>query len=134
MRVLPAAALALAVALAACGEGRQPRPASRPIEEAAGTVRAFERAAARRDFRAVCDRLLAAQARRRLGGDRCTRRQRRRATGLRSPRLELLHVALRGRDAATVRVRAAAAGEPAKGDTIELVRERGRFRIASLVD
>ena len=134
MRALPAAGAALAVALGGCGEREEPPLARGPTAEAAATVQALERAAARRDFGAICRRLLAAEARRRLGGDGCPLRLRHRAAGLRSPRVGVVHITLRGRRAASVRVRARAAGERPADETIELVRERGRFRIAALMD
>ena len=131
---LVAAGAALALAVAGCGGADEPPPITGPAKEAAATIDAFERAARRRDFRTICNELLAAEARRQSGGRHCPARLRRRARRLRQPRVEVLEIDVRGRDAASVRVRARAAGDPARVDTVELVREVGRFRIASLAD
>lgn len=134
MRALVAAGAVLALAAAGCGDDDEPPPVEGPAREAAAAVHAFERAAARRDFREICNDLLAVEARRQSGGRRCPARLRRRAAGVRRPRVRVLDIDVRGRDAASVRVSARSAGEPAVVDTIELVREGGRFRIVSLAD
>ena len=132
-RAFTGAWAALALAVAACG-GEEPPPVTGPAKEAAATVLRLDRATARRDFVTVCDKLLTAEARRRAGGQRCAARMRRRAAGIRRPRIEIVRIERRGHHAAIVRVRVHAIGQPVVTDTVDLVRQGPRLRIASLGD
>jgi hypothetical protein len=118
--------------LAACGgDDKGPRPAGAPAEEIAQLMRDFERATARRDFRTICEDLLATEVRERAGGRRCPAVLRRNAAGVASPRIKLLGITLR-RGAATARVLTTSRGQDPAIDVVELVREKDGYRIASL--
>jgi hypothetical protein len=126
--VIAVAAIAVLVARLSGDEGTPPvKGAARDV---VATVTQFEAALAGRDWRGICDRLYTADARRAAGGDRCPVTLAQSAGGLRNPRVKIVSVVVRGQ-AATVTVAASVNGKPAVTDAIQLVRERGRFRIAS---
>jgi hypothetical protein len=102
-----------------------------PKREIAAAVHELERATARGEFEAVCDDLFTAGARRQAGGRQCAKFLASSARNVSDPRIELLEIRLRG-GAARVRVRATARDRPPVDETIEFVRERGRYRIAAL--
>jgi hypothetical protein len=128
-----AAIFVLVLVLSGCGGNGKPKPISGPAKEAASVVQALEKATARRDFRAICDRLLTASERRQAGGSDCPRLMAQRAQGLQHPRIRIRGIEIaRGNAAALVSVQTTAVGQAPAGDVIRLVREGGRFRIASL--
>jgi len=94
------------------------------------TVRQFESALAGRDWVGICDRLYTTKARAAAGGAHCPSALAQSAGGLRDPRVKIVSVVVRG-PAATVTVAASVNGKPPVTDAIELVRERGQYRIAS---
>ncbi len=92
-------------------------------------VQAFERSLGRQDLRRICSDLFSERLRAQAGGRRCAATLRRTTARLREPRIELRQIELSG-ERATARVSAAARGEPSEPDSIELVRQRGRYRIS----
>jgi hypothetical protein len=126
----PLCAWALAAA-AGCGGSSAPKPISGAPARVAVAVQALERATARGDFEEVCDELMTARARRLSGGRDCAERLRRAAARLRDPRIRIDRIEVEG-EQASVRVTTTARGQGPVTETLELVRERGRFRIASL--
>jgi hypothetical protein len=88
-------------------------------------------AAARRDWRAVCEEIFTASARRRAGGRDCRRLLASDAEGLRAPRIQLLGIVVK-KDRAEARVRSRARGQPPLVDVILLRREDGEYRVDSL--
>lgn len=134
MRVLARCSPALLsiVALAACGGGDgEPERATGPAKEVAAVIETLERATARRDFETICDRLFTAEVRERAGGEDCASLLRRTAARVRRPRIAIERIDVEG-DSAVAEVKTKARGQAEASDTIRLVRERGRFRIASL--
>jgi hypothetical protein len=128
LAVLAVGAIALLVARLS---GRQDTPAvSGDAEDVVNTVMQFETALANRDWPDVCTRLYSSRARAAAGGARCPTTLAQSAGGLRDPRVKILSVVVRGQ-AATVTVAASVNGKPPVTDAIQLVREGGRFRIAS---
>jgi hypothetical protein len=134
MRAAPLGAGLCVWALAAgagCGGSGDPKPITGAPARVAEAVQALERATARRDFKRVCDELLTAGARRLSGGRDCAERLGRVAANLREPRIRIDRIEVEG-EQASVRVTTTARGQGPVTETLELVRERGRFRIASL--
>ena len=127
------ALIALAL-LAGCSSGSDDDPpdVEGPPREVARTVADLESATRRRDYEAICDDLFTRAARERAGGDECVALLRSAVDGVRQPRIRVLAIRVRGRRA-RVRVRTRAAAQGPIVETIELRRERGRFRIASLL-
>ena len=124
------AVAAVAPALAGCGS-------TGPTEEqlVARAVTAFGRASASKDYRALCDRILAPSliAQVTAIGLPCERALERGLGGVRSPRLALGAVTVDG-DRATAEVRTAAANQAPSRDTLRLEKVRGSWRVASLAD
>ena len=114
-----------------CGGGEEPDETRGDAKQAAQVVQSLNRAIAGRDFRLICDELFAAEVRAQAGGDDCPALLRRTTSGLSNPRIELTEIAVKG-DRATVEVVTTARGQARAPDKIELVRERGRFRISAL--
>ena len=110
--------------------GDGPAPVSGTPREAVETVEAFRRALAARDFAAICETLYTREAREASGGDDCQSVLAQEAAKLRDPELRIVGLTVAS-DGATVSVRASVRGQEPVPDTIRLVRERGRFRIAS---
>jgi hypothetical protein len=96
-------------------------------------VRQLDLAARAADGRAVCEDLLTAVARARLGGRRCERRVRSALAGLHDPHVELSGVTLRagGREA-LARVRTRQAGRRVLQESLVLSRRSGEWRLESL--
>jgi hypothetical protein len=130
LRAVTAGALACLVA-AGCGGDWKPRPISGPAKEAASVVQRLQEATAKRDWEAICRDLFSRRVREQAGGKDCPRFVKRQAGDVRKPRIEVKRITIR-RDSASVRVVTRASGQAPAPETIELVREGGRFRIASL--
>ncbi len=114
--------------VAGCGE-------SGPSDEQRirDTLSGFERAAAARDYAALCERILAPQL---IGtleqiGLPCETALEKGFAGLEDPRLSVGTVSVDG-DTATAEVRSSAAGQSPSQDTVALVRVGDGWRIASL--
>jgi hypothetical protein len=135
-RTVALAALAvLAVGVIALVVARLSGSADTPAVKGAAkdvvdTVRQFEAALAGRDWPQICNRLYSSDARKAAGGGRCPTTLAQSAGGLREPRVRIVSVVVRGQEA-TVTVAASVNGKPPVTDAIQLLREGGRFRIAS---
>jgi hypothetical protein len=110
----------------------QPKQAKGASRDVAAVVKRLEQASARADWRTVCDQIFTAGARKRAGGKDCARLLRSDAEGIAKPSIQVVHITLRSRGRAAVRVRSRARGQPALEDVIELKRERGAYRVDSL--
>jgi hypothetical protein len=121
------------VFVAGCGGGGdgKPKPITGPAKDVAGTIQQFEKATAARDFTKICDQLLASATRKQAGGDQCPDVLDQRARGVRRPRIRIIAIEVKG-NRAQARVRTTAVGQASVPNVIRLVREQGRFRIASL--
>ena len=108
-----------------------PQPITGPGRQVADVVTRLERATRRRRFDVVCDELFTRAARTRAGGPNCVRLLRTTARDVRRPRIRLLSVRIEGRRA-EARVRTLSEGQAAVEETIDFLREGGRYRIASL--
>jgi hypothetical protein len=120
-----ALALSLAPALAGCGGD--------DAAQVRATLAAFQRATARRDFATLCANVLSKQLVQRIEqvGLSCEGALRKGLGRVSVPRLRVERVTFRGA-AALALVRSTAANQPPSTDTIRLVREGGRWRIAAL--
>jgi hypothetical protein len=127
-RCIALAVPAAMLALAACGSGG-------PTDEqlVARAVTAFGRATAAKDYRTLCDRILAPSLIEQVSsiGLPCEKALERGLGGVRSPRLTLGAVTVDG-DKATAEVRTAAANQAPSRDTLRLEKVRGAWRVASL--
>lgn len=122
----------LAVALTACNSsGETEGRVSESGRDAARTVQALERGIARRDFAGVCRDLLTRAVREQAGGRGCAAMLRRTSRGIRGPRIRIRSISLQG-SKAVVEVTTVAEGQAPARDTIQLVREGGRWRVAAL--
>lgn len=110
----------------------QPKRAKGASRDVAAVVKRLELASARADWRTVCDEIFTAGARKRAGGRDCARLLRSDAEGIVKPSIQVLHITLRSRGRAAVRVRSRTRGQPPLVDVIELKRERGAYRVDSL--
>ena len=111
--------------------GDEPRPITGPGKQVADVVTRLELATRRRQFEVVCEELFTRAARTRAGGGSCVRLLRTTAEDVRRPRIRLLAVRIDG-NRAEARVRTLAEGQAAVEETIDLLREGGRYRIAAL--
>ncbi len=111
--------------------GDDRRPIAGRDRQVVDVVTRLERATRRRRFDVVCDDLFTRAARARAGGANCVRLLRSTAKDVRRPRIRLLSVRIDG-NRAEARVRTLSEGQTAVEETIDLLRERGRYRIASL--
>jgi hypothetical protein len=128
---LAALAVVLIAVIVAKLSGRDDTPeVSGAAKDVVATVMQFETALANRDWAGICTRLYTSGARAAAGGARCPATLAQSAGGLRHPRVKIVSVVVRGQ-AATVTVSASVNGKPPVTDAIQLVREGGRFRIAS---
>jgi hypothetical protein len=121
------------VLIAGCGGGGsgKPKPITGPAKDVATVIQRFEKATAARNFTAICDDLLAEATRKQAGGDSCPDVLDQRARGVRHPRIRIVSINVQG-NRAQVRVRTTATGQDSTGDVINLVREKGSFRVLSL--
>jgi hypothetical protein len=124
----PVLLVAVAAALAGCGS-------SGPTDDelVAGTVSAFGRATAAKDYRTLCDRLLAPSLVDKVEqvGLPCVQAMQKALGGVRDPRLTIGDITVQG-DRASAQIRTSASGQAPSRDTLELERVKGSWRIASL--
>ena len=127
---LVAAAVAALLALQD-GGGDEPPPVRGTPAEAVGVVQAFAHALATRDFATICDSLYSRRARAAAGGDDCQSVLAQASVRVRRPTVRITSVVLSRGGRAEVGVVAGTASDRPSPDVIRLVRQRGRFRIAS---
>jgi hypothetical protein len=128
---LAVVAVAVIALLVARISGSEDTPqVSGAAKDVVTTVMQFQSALAGRDWATICNTLYTSKARAAAGGARCVSTLAQSAGGLREPRVRILSVVVRGQ-AATVTVAASVNGRPPVTDAIQLVREGGRFRVAS---
>jgi hypothetical protein len=127
-------AIAVVVAVVRSGGGDRPPPVRGTAAEAVAAVQSFQRALADRDFATICDRLFTRRARDAAGGDNCQSVLAQAATRLRRPSVQIRSVVLSRGGKATVGVMAGSARDRPAPDVIQLIRQHGRFRIASAGD
>jgi len=110
--------------------GGDSNPATGNARDAVSTVQDFQRAVTDRDYAKICNQLFTTDARDASGGGNCESVLAQNAARIRSPKVQIRSVVLRG-NVATVSVVAQVAGGPPVADTIRLVRVKDRYRIAS---
>jgi hypothetical protein len=122
------------VVLGAMGCGRDSGPStSNPPAQVRAVVERFGQATARKDYQTICDTLLARALVRKVEalGLPCEVALQRGLGDVRAPMLEVRQVVVRG-DRALASVHSEAAGQAPSDDAIEVVKEDGDWRIASL--
>jgi hypothetical protein len=119
-----AAALAL---LAGCG--------SSPEDDVRSALKGFAGATAKRDYQALCDDYFAPALIDQVeqAGLPCEAAIRPEISATQKPKLEIRSVKVDG-DKALARVHTSAANQPPSDDTIQLVKVKGSWRIASLAE
>lgn len=120
--------VAVAVALAGCGD-----PGPGDEEQIRGTLSEFGRATAAKDYRVLCDRVLAPKLIETVEqiGLPCEMALKKGFEDVREPRLSVGAITVEG-DGATAQVRSSAEGQEPSEDTVTLVRAGDGWRIASL--
>ena len=129
-----AAALAMITGLAACGGGGHTRPS--PVQDRAavrGTLMKMERATETHDYAVMCNQVLARALVQRVAsvGLPCETALRLGLRGVRQPHLTVSTIKVNG-DRALAQVFSGAKNQEPSNDVVELVRERGAWRVASL--
>jgi hypothetical protein len=104
-----------------------------PEEQVRTTVSEFGRATAAKDYKTMCDRLLAPKLIEDVQqvGLPCEDALQKGLSGVREPRLTIGTVNIDG-DSASAEVRTSAAGQKPSKDTLELVKINGTWKISSL--
>jgi hypothetical protein len=122
-----APALALAI-LAGCGDRG---PTSE--QQVRTTVSDFGRATAEKDYKTLCDRILAPKLVEDVTsvGLSCEAALKRGLGNVKEPRLTIGNVQIDG-DSATAEIRSSASGEEPSKDTLKLVKINGTWKISSL--
>jgi hypothetical protein len=124
-------AVALAVVLIAGGGGDESSGAPANAKAAVATVQAFQKAIADRDYAKICEQLFTVEAREASGGGNCQSVLAQNASRIKSPRVRITGVVLRGNSASVAVVAQVAGGQPV-GDTIRLVRSgKDGYRISN---
>jgi hypothetical protein len=132
-RALPG--LLVAALLTGCSSSPEPDP--KPIRGApkgvAQTVADLEARVRLARYRSICDELFTRAARARAGGGDCEALLRAAMRDVRRPDIRLLSIRVRG-NRATARVRSRSAGQRPADESLELVREDGRYLIDALAE
>jgi hypothetical protein len=133
---LATAVVAVAVAVVVVATGgddgaKRPPPVRGTPAQAVAAVEAFQRALVARDFATICDGLFSERARAAAGGDNCQSVLAQATAHVARPSVQIRSVVLASGGTAAVGVVAGSATDGPAPDIIRLVRERGRFRIAS---
>jgi hypothetical protein len=117
--------------LVSCGTSASHKGARAPEQQVNDAVALLQRDLVTRNWADLCDQVLSSQARAQAGGADCPAFVSRGASGLRAARIRIRSIDVNG-DRATAAVITSAAGQANVPETIELVREGGRFRVDSL--
>ncbi|HEX8742097.1 MAG TPA: hypothetical protein VF712_03090 [Thermoleophilaceae bacterium] len=125
-----AGVVAIVIVAIVRGGDEEPPPVSGTPKEAVDVVEAFRKALTARDFATICEQLYTDEAREASGGDDCQSVLAQETAKLRDPRVDIVGLTVT-REGASVNVQASVNGEKPIADTIRLVRQEGRFRIAS---
>jgi hypothetical protein len=127
-----AGGLLCVVALAGCGSHAVRSPQAEQ-QQVRGTITRFVQASAAGDYQSLCRSLLSGElvAKIRSVGVPCELAVRTGLDDVTHPKLKIGSVYVKG-DRASVMVRSWAKGQKASTDVLELVRERGSWRVASL--
>ncbi|HMJ36061.1 MAG TPA: hypothetical protein VK501_19305 [Baekduia sp.] len=131
---LAAAVLTAVVALAGCGADEEGGGSGLPDDQQVRAVVArFGVATQAKDYQTICDRLLADELVQSVEsiGLPCESALQKGLADVRDPRLEIREVSLSG-GRALVSVHSTAAGQPPSDDAVQLVKQHGEWRIASL--
>ena len=122
--LISAAALAL---LGGCG--------SSPSDQVRSTLRGFADATAKRDYQALCDDYFSPALVDQVeqAGLPCEAAIRPEISSTQKPKLEIRSVDVNG-DLALAKVHTSAANQPPSDDTIQLLKVKGKWRIASLAE
>jgi hypothetical protein len=122
----PVLLVVLAVALSGCGG-----PSDE--QQVAGTVSAFGRATAAKDYRTLCDRILSPKLIQQVEqiGLPCEQALQKALGGVQDPRLTIGKVTVDG-EQATAEIRTSASGQAPSRDVLRLQRVKGSWRVASL--
>jgi hypothetical protein len=109
------------------------RPGPDSEKEVRGTLDRYAKATRDKDYQTLCDDLYASELidRIRSAGLPCEVALRTGLQDRRNPQLKVLGVEVSG-DQALARTRTTAIGEPPSVDTVRMVRQDGRWRVASL--
>jgi hypothetical protein len=132
---VPIAVLGLALALAGCGAdeeggGGGGLPAEQQVR---AVVARFGVATRAKDYQQICDRLLSEELVNKIEGIGlpCESALQRGLGGVRNPTLSINEVSISG-SRALVSIHTTATGEAASDDALQVVREGGEWKIASL--
>jgi hypothetical protein len=128
--IAAAALLATVAALSACGSkdsGTTPQDAVKAV------VSRFGVASARKDYQAICDRLIAKSLSDNVEeyGLPCELAFKQGMDSVVKPQLKIVNITVKG-DVAKVHVHTTAANQPASDDLLELRRQAGQWRITAL--
>jgi len=129
-----AAALLAASGLAACGGAADKGPT--PAQDRAavrGALRELERATAAHDYAAMCNQVLARALVQRVAGAGlpCETALKIGLSSVRQPRLQVTRIKVSG-NRALAQVSSGAEHQQASSDVVQLVRERGGWRVSAL--
>jgi hypothetical protein len=132
--VATAAALLMMVGIAACGGGQAKGPS--PAQDRAavrGTLLKLVQATESHDYASMCNRVLARALVQRVAsaGLPCETALRLGLRGVRQPRLQVSAIKVAG-NRALAQVNSGAKDQGASSDVVQLVRERGSWRVTSL--
>ena len=130
-----AVALALALGVTACGGSDKPKGPSAAQDRAAvrGTLLKLGQATASHDYATMCNQVLARTLVQRVAGAGlpCETAMRLGLGRVRQPRLQVATIKVHG-NRALAQVYSRAADQKASSDVVQLVREHGAWRVASL--
>jgi hypothetical protein len=134
MRATMVAAILVAsgALLVACGtSAKQKQQARKPAQQVADAVAALQHDLSTRNYRDLCEQVFSAQARQQAGGVSCPTILAHESQGIRNPKIEIKRIEVNAQGA-VAEVTTSAEGQTSVPETIQLVRENGRFRVSAL--
>jgi hypothetical protein len=119
--------------LVACGNGakQQKQQAKKPAQQVADAVAALQHDLGTRNYKDLCEQVFSSQARQQAGGVSCPTILARESQGIRNPKIEIQRIDVNA-TGAVARVMTSADGQAKVPETIQLVRENGRYRVLAL--